>query len=138
MKRRALLVALVLLVLSVACARAQTDMRADVGYEGIVPGGRWFPLRIAIEHDGEALDALVAIDLIHNNQDTYDRYEFPVRIEPGTTRASFPIRYFAPQWTLAVTLRTGETVIAQAQAEAADYLRALRHLGGGRLFRAGD
>ena len=130
MKRRALLVALVLLVLSVACARAQTDMRADVGYEGIVPGGRWFPLRIAIEHDGEALDALVAIDLIHNNQDTYDRYEFPVRIEPGTTRASFPIRYFAPQWTLAVTLRTGETVIAQAQAEAAEIIGSYAYLVG--------
>ena len=130
MKRRALLVALVLLVLSVACARAQTDMRADVGYEGIVPGGRWFPLRIAIEHDGEALDALVAIDLIHNNLDTYDRYEFPVRIEPGTTRASFPIRYFAPQWTLAVTLHTGEVVIAQAQAEAAEIIGSYAYLVG--------
>lgn len=140
MKRRALLLAIVLLVLSMACARAQTDMRADVGYEGIVPGGRWFPLQVTIEHDGEALDAVVAIDLLSNNQDTYDRYEFPVRVEPGTTRASFPIRYNAPQWTLAVTLRAGETVIAQAQAEATEIIGTYTYfvgvLGGSDALRA--
>ena len=124
---------LALMLLAFSCAQAQVNLQASAGYGGTVPGGRWFPLNVTLTNEDEAFDGVIAVELICNYND-YDRYEYPVRVQQGTTTVHMPLRLSTPERSLTVTLSDGERIVAQCSAGVqkvvSDYAYLTGVLGG--------
>lgn len=129
MKRRVFTALLTLMLLAFSCAQAQVSLEASAGYGGTVPGGRWFPLNVTLTNEDEAFDGVIAVELICNYSD-YDRYEYPVRVQQGTTTVHMPLRLAAPERSIRVTLSDGETVVAEDSAGVHEVVDSYAYLIG--------
>lgn len=109
---RLITVLMMMFALGCVSARAQIDMEARIGYDGVVLNGRWFPLEVCIVNDDEAFTGEIAVNL-QQSETEYDRYIYPVSVGAGETKTvRFPISTLIPQLVFEVELCQGDEVAA--------------------------
>lgn len=91
---------------------------AQVGYDGTILCGAWYPLSIEIQNMGDAISGEIRVPLARRQQQV-DELIVPVEIAAGETKQlRIPITTEIPQMSFKVSLSAGGETIAQATAEA--------------------
>lgn len=108
---------LAFLLLGCAWSLAEPEIRAGIGYDGVILSGRYVPLSVEIKAGETEFEGRLTVDIgmKHNN---YDRLCLPVSLESGETRRiEIPVRPLIEQRSFTVKLMDGDTVCTQSVAD---------------------
>lgn len=76
-------------ILAAAAAGASAEnhalLRAEVGYDGTILNGRWYPLEVTVRATNDDVSGVLAVD-IGADISIYDRLELPVSVKAGDTQ----------------------------------------------------
>ena len=108
----------VFLVFAASIGAAEVEMKAEIGYDGVTLGGRWYPLEIQMKNGEQPISGLLTVKLMQN-QDEYDQVQYPVEMESGETcTVSFPVTTMIPQRVFEISLFADGQIVAQTSVSA--------------------